>query len=236
MTMTMFTMNPRAFLTELWGDPPPFPVPIQILPQAASLCYEEFDGLDQDLAEYVDRDIYTTLELTAPSNISVDSHPESGEADIGALAGLWAEIEVACKPRENPVLQPAMEQAIQLFNRFEFTPTIFINTGHSLQACWVFEKPWRLKDPEDRQLAQTVSEWWRQEVRQFCIAEGWRIAPVHDTATSLRVPGTYNNGDPEKRIEVKSILTPGPNVNGGDKMFSWSGRIIPLAARGTSPN
>ena len=88
MTMTMFTMNPRVFLTELWGDPPPFPVPIQISPRAASLFYEEFDRLDQDLAEYaeyVDRDIYTTLEITAPSNISVHSHPESGEADIGAL-------------------------------------------------------------------------------------------------------------------------------------------------------
>ena len=43
--MELFTMSPKEFLTALWGDPPPLPVTIQILPQIVSLSYQVFFAL-----------------------------------------------------------------------------------------------------------------------------------------------------------------------------------------------
>ena len=216
MSMTIFNMNPREFLTELWGDPPPGPVLIRILPQNPSCRYQEFESLNEDLAGYPDQDIYTGVGLPAPDTASMDSEQQDATADISGIAGMWADLDVTQKPHENLNLRPTQEQAIQLLNRLAFTPTIIIHSGLGLQALWLFKKPWVFKGPEERGLARTVSAWWHRGVHQLCSAEGWTIDPVHAITKVLRVPGTYNNQDPNEQFEVKSIATRGPRYEPAD--------------------
>ena len=88
-------MDPRTFLTALWGESPPGPILIWMLPQKRSQWYHSFDHISEDLAAYPDRDLYTGVGFPAPGTNDLIKFKRGQASDIGGLAGMWADIDVA---------------------------------------------------------------------------------------------------------------------------------------------
>ena len=204
-------MDPRTFLAALWGNPPPSEILVWMLPQKLSRWYLSFDHLNQDMAAYPERDVYTGVGYPAPGTTKLLSNFRGEAVDIGAIPGMWADIDVLHPLHKKPNLPPTREQALATLAKTLFEPTIIIDSGHGIQAWWLFDKPWIFEDQEaDNREAQKLAQWWNREVKSLYAAEGWDIDSVFDLARVLRVPGTFNNKDPENRAPVTTIKEDGP--------------------------
>ena len=203
-------MDPRTFLTALWGKKPPGDILIWMLPQKLSRWYISFDHLNQDLRAYPERDLYTGVGFPAPGTTKLVSNQRCITADIGALTGMWADIDVAHPIHKRANLTPTLEQALGTLEQFPFEPTITIDSGHGLQAWWLFEKPWIFKSEEDNLTAQKLAQWWNKEIQALYDKQGWTVDSVYDLARVLRIPDTFNNKIPEERVPVKTIRKDGP--------------------------
>ena len=206
--------DPGEFLTTLWGNPPKSEILIWMLPQKLSKWYSRFDHLNEDMAAYPERDVYTGVGYPAPGTTKLISNIRGEAVDIGAIPGMWADIDVIHPIHKKPNLPPTREQALATLAKTPFEPTIIIDSGHGIQAWWLFDKPWIFEDQEaDNREAQKLAQWWNREVKSLYAAEGWDIDSVFDLARVLRVPGTFNNKDPEHRAPVTTIKDDGPRYN-----------------------
>ena len=186
-------MDPRTFLTALWGESPPGPILIWMLPQKRSQWYHSFDHISEDLAAYPDRDLYTGVGFPAPGTNDLIKFKRGQASDIGGLAGMWADIDIAHPIHKKLNLTPTIDHALEILGRLPFKPTIIIHSGHGLQAWWLFEEPWVFKDQDENTYARTVTQWWHQEVHKLYKAEGMTVDAVQNLDRILRIPGTTNN-------------------------------------------
>ena len=209
-TTSTTSMNPRAFLEALWGNPPPSEILIWMLPQKMSKWYSRFDHLNQDMAAYPDRDVYTGVGYPAPGTTKLVSNVRGVAVDIGAIPGMWADIDVTHPIHQKTNLPPTREQALALLAQLPFEPTIIIDSGHGLQIWWLFDKPWVFTGPDDNATAQKLAQWWNHEILNLFAQEGWTVDAVHDLARVLRIPGTHNNKDPNQRVPVTTVKEDGP--------------------------
>ena len=51
--------TPAAFLTSLWGSPPPGRVLVWTLPDKRSHWYAHFDDIDRDMRSHIHKNVYT---------------------------------------------------------------------------------------------------------------------------------------------------------------------------------
>ena len=207
------SMDPRAFLKVLWGNPPKSDVLIWMRPQKVSSWYRNFDHLTEDLAAYPDRDLYTGVGYPAPGSTKLVSNKRCVEAHIGAITGMWADIDSAHPLHKKPNLPPTNEVALGQLTKFAFEPTIIISSGHGIQAWWLFDKPWVFEGEEDNPAAQKLAQWWNKEIRALYAEEGWTVDPVYDLTRVLRIPGTINHKDPKKPVSVTTIKENGPRYD-----------------------
>ena len=207
------TMDPRKFLTALWGNPPPSEVLIWMLPQKLSKWYLRFDRLNEELAAYPDSDLYTGVGFPTPGTTKLRSHERGIEANIGAIPGMWADIDVNHPIHKKTNLTPTIEQALETLAKLPFKPTIIINSGHGIQAWWLFHEYWTFEGEADNRTAQKLAQWWNREIHKLYAEEGWTVDSVYDLARVLRIPGTYNNKVPNERVDVTTILDDGPRYD-----------------------
>ena len=203
-------MDPRQFLTTLWGDPPPSPVLVWILPQKQSKRYDGFDHLNEDLAAYPECDIYTGAGFPVPGTNPLAPNLQGVASEIGGIAGMWADVDVAHPLNEKTSQLPTMDQAFEILYKLPFIPTIKVDSGSGLQALWLFNNVWTFDGQDDNTLAQTLTQWWHQEIRNLFAVEGLSVDTLHDLTSVLRIPGTVNNKDPDHRADVKIISNYGP--------------------------
>ena len=204
-------MTPSEFLTTLWGTEPPGKVLIWTAPQKKSYWYTNYKTLDSDVEKLAkNANIYTGIGLAA-SNAKVSPRKRVVADNIAAIAGLWADIDVAHEVHKKTQLAPSIEAATEALDTLYYTPTLIVNSGHGLQAWWLFDQPWVFRDNEERATAQTLSRWWYQEILQLMQKEGWTPDPTHDLARVLRLPGTFNRkADP---VPVTVMSSDGPRFD-----------------------
>ena len=203
-------MDPRTFLTTLWGNPPKSEILIWMLPQKFSRWYLNFDHLNEQMAAYPERDLYTGVGYPAPGTTKLVSNVRGVAVDIGAIAGMWADIDVTHPIHQKTNLPPTREQGLALLAQLPFEPTIIIDSGHGLQVWWLFDKPWVFTGADDNATAQKLAQWWNHEILNLFAQEGWTVDAVHDLARVLRIPGTHNNKDPNQRVPVTTVKEDGP--------------------------
>ena len=205
-------MDPKEFLTELWGDPPPGPVLVWALPDKDSSWYADFKSVCQDLAARPDDDNYTGVGI--PRTDPPMATKLRGKADqVTAIAGMWADIDVKHPIHKKDNLTPTTEKAIETLDALPFSPTIIVNSGHGIQAWWLFDTPWIFQSDEDRDMAQTMSQWWYEQIKALYATEGWVADPVWNIDQVMRIPGTTNNKDKREPVPVTVIESGGHRFN-----------------------
>ncbi|HEX8915029.1 MAG TPA: hypothetical protein VF796_21935, partial [Humisphaera sp.] len=120
-----------------------------------------------------------------------------GSADVVAVTGLWADVDVAHPVHAKKNLPPTSTDALLLIGDVGVEPTIVVDSGHGLQAHWLFPEPWLLATDDDRRAAQDLSNAFKVTLRRHAAARGWAVDSVADLARVMRVPGTSNRKEPD---------------------------------------
>ena len=186
-------MQPREFLTEIWGDPPPAPVYIYMLPTRQSIWFSHFENLDAAVALHADMDVYTSGGLGPLDNPDRASNRRVQQKDVAGIAGLWADIDVAHEVHSKKNLPQTVEQALEILELAEFQPTMLVNSGHGIQAWWLFTQPWLFNNTYENWEARRLSSWWHDRIQALYQNEGCRIDSVQNLDRVMRIPGTWNN-------------------------------------------
>ena len=202
-------MNPREFLTALWGDPPPGQAQVWMSPKKRLVLYRSLERVTEDMAAYPDRNIYTGAALAAPeARVRRDNRAKAHEAY--AIAGLWADADIAHEVHKKTALPPTREAARSALEETGYAPTILIDSGHGLQAWWLFTEPWILPEDQERDRANALTIWWHDQLTAILGKHGWKIDATHDLARVMRLPGTTNHKDPANPVQATAITEDGP--------------------------
>ena len=126
--------------------------------------------------------------------------------DVIAIPGFWIDIDIASEAHKNTELPQSIDEALQLFEMFNWMPSILVHSGYGLHAYWLLDEPWYFTDEEDRLKAKNYSEQFQSVIRSVAANKrGWKIDNTSDLARVLRVPGTTNYKIESKPLPVKVI-------------------------------
>ena len=202
-------MNPREFLTALWGNPPPGQAQVWMSPKKRLVLYRSLERVTEDMAAYPDRNIYTGAALAAPeARVRRDNRAKAHEAY--AIPGLWADADIAHEVHKKTALPPTREAARSALEETGYAPTILIDSGHGLQAWWPFTEPWILPEDQERDRANALTIWWHDQLTAILGKHGWKIDATHDLARVMRLPGTTNHKEPANPVQATAITEDGP--------------------------
>lgn len=125
--------------------------------------------------------------------------------DVVGLVGLWADIDVQGPVHKKQHLPPTFEAAVDLCNEMPHAPSLVINSGHGIQAWWLFDTVWNLRSQGERERAKRLSRSWSAHLKGLAKSHGWEVDSVYDLARILRIPGTLNHKEPENLVEVRVL-------------------------------
>lgn len=129
------------------------------------------------------------------------SHKRCHADDTVGLVGLWADVDVAHAVHKKTNLPPTIEAARELIDDPHRPATVVIDSGHGLQAWWLFDQPWIFTEAVDvshahsgiaRAEARKLIEGWQGRLRERSWAKGWAMDSTQDLARVMRIPGTMN--------------------------------------------
>lgn len=110
-----------------------------------------------------------------------------------ALSGLHIDLDVAGPAHSETDLPQSFDEAHGfVLDAVPLTPTLTVDTGHGIQAWWLFREPFVFGADGGRADAQALLRRWRQYVAELARVRGWRLDPTDDLARVLRVPGSFN--------------------------------------------
>jgi hypothetical protein len=133
------------------------------------------------------------------------------QADVIALPGLWADIDVRGPNHTATNLPPTIKDAWSILREVPFKPTLVVYSGGGLQAHWLFREPWETATGGERLAAQRLSKRFQAYLRSAAVRKGWTIDDTADLCRLLRLPGTFN------RKQKTSVLVTCETVEGGQR-------------------
>lgn len=210
-------MDPQDFFRTLWGDPPPGVINIFRLPDRASSWHRIIPGINELLSRYEHEEVYTGVSLADQQKGRFTTRNRIEEAAAGAIAGVWADIDVFHPVHTKAERLPGTrEEAMEVMSKLRYEPTLIIDSGHGLQYWWLLHHPWVFQDETEWGEARRMVQWWHHETKELFDARGWTTDSVYDLSRILRIPGTYNNKVPEDRKRVVAVKTGGPRYDRED--------------------
>ena len=197
-------MNTHEFLKTLWGDIPPGKVLIWTLPDKKSRWYAHFENVTADMRFHEKEDVYTGVGLAPHEGLRLPSNKRLKEWEVAGIAAFWSDIDVA-HPVHKTAKQypPSIEKALEALEQLPFAATIIVHSGHGVQLWWVLKEVWIFEDEADRERARRASQWWHQVVKGIFAEHGWDVDSTFDLPRVMRLPGTWNNKEPEDRRRVE---------------------------------
>ena len=197
--------TPEEFLKALWGKKPPGVVLIWTLPAKKSQWKTSFGGINRDMEQHQAEDVYTGVGIASRNGGRFTTQNKLTEEEVGGLAGMWADIDWDDPVHRKPHLPPSLEQALETMEEALLEPTLLINSGHGLQGWWLFKEPWMFLNAEDHELGRRAAQWWHQHIKGLFTARGWAVDSVFNLDRIMRLPGTWNNRNPDERKPVTVI-------------------------------
>ena len=196
--------TPRDFLVYLWGEPIPAPIYLFMLPISKTIWLVNLEHVNRTLSAYEDCDIYTGAGLAPLGNVS-KSDKRVKQDEVEGIAGLWADIDFAHPAHKSrKTYAPSQEAILELLEELPLEPTLLVNSGHGIQAWWLFDHAWIFADREEHWQARALSQWWASQIAELFAGRGWHVDAVQNLDRVMRVPGTWNHkiaGEP-KKVEV----------------------------------
>jgi hypothetical protein len=134
------------------------------------------------------------------------AHERCKMANIAGIVGLYADIDVLGGAHKSKVLPPSVADALWILPE-EFEPSVLIDSGHGLQAWWLFRETLVFGSDEERTAAQAVARKWDRFLKNRAARRGWTIDSCFDFARILRIPGTINRkqGLPDAEARILDI-------------------------------
>ena len=211
-------MNPKEFLTALWGETPPGKILIWTRSADGSVkrseWYTAFESVEGDMTPR-DLNIYAGMSAVLPDAPTRHDRRYWKDQRLAAIPGLWADIDWADPVHQKAdKLPPTPQDAMSVIDALPYPPTIILNSGHGYQAFWIFEGgPWALRNWQDQKLAAAAIEWWNRKIQEECKSRGWTCDSVYDLTRLMRVPGFQNWKLGHNPTPVTAALTDGPKLN-----------------------
>ena len=211
--------TPSEFLKILWGEIPPGKVLIWTLPDKKSRWYPHFETITADMRFHEYEDVYTGIGLAPWEGMRLASNKRLREWEVAAITAFWADIDVA-HPVHKTAKQypPSIERAMEAIAQLPFEATIIVNSGHGLQLWWVLKEIWLFADAEEREQARRACQWWHRLVKETFAQFGWDVDSTFDLPRVMRLPGTWNNKNPQERKRVE--VTGGSGTRYGRELFT----------------
>ncbi len=120
--------------------------------------------------------------------------------DIAVVVGLAADIDFIDPHKEGRTDLPADAIAAAAFiDGLRLKPSAIINSGHGLQAHWLFEQPLPAAE------AERLAGYWHTEISEAAAKLGVRFDSVKDSTRVMRIPGTTNFKHPDDPLPVKLL-------------------------------
>lgn len=122
-----------------------------------------------------------------------------GTDDVVGIAALWLDVDVVDEAHQKVNLFPSKEEAEHFINQVTpLKPSYLVDSGHGLQAWWLFNEPWMFADADERRSAIDLSRRWSNTFRFRAHEAHLDIDAVHDLSRVMRIPGTFNYKDVER--------------------------------------
>jgi P4 family phage/plasmid primase-like protien len=148
------------------------------------------------------RNVYFGVGLVAEPGASDER--VKNETAVGLL-GVATDIDIAGPCHKNAALPPDLGAAQALVDEAGAPATLIIDTGHGVQAWWLFRAPLRFTTAEDKQRTLDLARAWHAHMQRLAERHGWKLDNVSDVARVLRIPGTLNAKDPEHVVPVRLL-------------------------------
>lgn len=186
------TVTALAFLEACYGTAETGVLPLFLLP-SKTLLWGRPGALKPLLCAakpfLATHDMYFGLGLQAkPAAVG------RGQAeDIIGIPGLWCDLDIADPVHRIQQLPPTHDAAQDVLDTaIPFPPSVVIDSGHGLQAYWLFREVWMLNTPDERTAAGTLCQRLQQAIQLRAQAQGWHVDSTFDLARIFRLPGTMN--------------------------------------------
>jgi hypothetical protein len=129
-----------------------------------------------------------------------------GSATALAIPAVWIEVDWLDPVHTATNLPPTRGDALALVDEFELPPSVVVDSGHGLQAWWLFREPWVFGTLDERRDAQDLLLRFQATMRAKAVRHGWTVDSTHDLARVLRLPGTMNHKrEPVVPVELVSF-------------------------------
>jgi hypothetical protein len=188
----------NALLSRLFGTKPDdYRIVLFRLNPARSVSFTAIAAACADAAGQPD--VYVHVGLTRRS-FSGGDRPEAAEID--ALGGLWADIDIADPVHKKPGLPPDQDAALRIIDAMGLVPGLVVHSGHGLQCWWPFSEVVTFDDDKERRAWRILARAWALTLKERARALGYTVDMVSDISRVLRVPGTQNGKDPARVVPV----------------------------------
>jgi hypothetical protein len=134
-------------------------------------------------------DVYVGVGLSPKS---YGPHARCLQKDIIGIPALWIDIDIQDAVHKKPNLPGSIKEAMKLFDWLEQKPTMIVNSGHGLQAWWVFNEPWTFDGESEHSDAASLAKRFVYGFKLHAAKYNWDVDSVHNLDRVLRVPGTMN--------------------------------------------
>jgi hypothetical protein len=180
-------------------------------PDMKSAWFRDVDAAAEYAASRPGCDLYAGGGL---SGEDLGPHRRVRADEVLGVVGLWADIDVAGPHHQSAKrYPPTRTAALTVLERVPLRPTLIVDSGHGLQAWWLFQEPYFFEGGEERMETAAVARAWDQTIAAHARHFGWDVDPVGDLARVLRVAGTYNHkGD--AAVPVTLLDAEGPRYAG----------------------
>lgn len=211
-----------AFMEALFGAVEPdakLVTPLWTLQGLKSHWMDAHDiaGLAAKATDLADgNDVYVSV--SAATHLPPAPHRASRRiaADNSAgIVGLWADIDIADPDvHKKWNLPPDEESARMILDRMGLRPSVLVQSGHGLQAWWLFPEFLVFDNEDDRRQAATISERWNRTMAVHAAkgpdggdgSQRWTVDMTFDLSRVLRIPGTMNRkGDPHVPVRLLEL-------------------------------
>ena len=224
------TRNAEAFFSAIFPDVPEgMRILLWTLPGQASHWPEDTTAAAARAVELrAGHNVYVGVGLRPAAGLAPGKR--GGADDVTALAGVWADVDIAGDGHAKKAYPPDEAAAVELLDKLPLAPTMIVHSGGGLHAWWAFREPWVFDGPGERAKAKALAKGWQDVIRRHAAAKGWAVDSTHDIARVLRVPGTWNRKtDPPRPVVIRS--TPGTTYDPGDfEPFVGDAEALPAAA------
>ena len=130
------------------------------------------------------------------------NNTRANSSQVSSVPGFWMDIDFGVEGHQPKSYPPGRESAYRLLDTAP-NPTLIVESGHGLQAWWLFENAYELGDASAKQRYNVLSEKLHRLVADTASSNGWKLDSVRDLARVMRSPGTLNHKVP---TDVKTVV------------------------------